>query len=80
MTNEFVGICESYGLKLHINTPTRITENTATCLDNIITNLDEEIQQVINLYSGISDHHCQIISLDEFHKSSDIHIINKRHF
>lgn len=39
-TKTFLGILDSFNLRITVTEPTRITQYTATCLDNIITNID----------------------------------------
>lgn len=53
----FKFITESFGAKLTINVPTRVTAHSATCIDNIITNIHDAIFSVID--SHLSDHTAQ---------------------
>lgn len=46
-----------YHLKTTINEPTRITKKSGTCLDQIITNIDNVSAKVHDL--GLSDHTAQ---------------------
>ena len=61
--------------------PTRITEITATIIDNILTNNDEDIAQSTILITNVSDHFPTIISANldlEIPKSSIKKCIYKR--
>ena len=51
--NEF---CSIYGLKQLINCPTRITCNTSTLIDHILTNAQDNISQSVVINTAISDH------------------------
>ena len=48
--------CAQHGLKQLIKNPTRITKNTSTILDHILTNSEDKIFQVDTLDIGLSDH------------------------
>lgn len=50
-----------YNLKPAINEPTRITNSSSTCIDNILTNLKSYSSKVLHL--GLSDHSGQMISI-----------------
>ena len=51
--NEF---CSIYGFKQLINCPTRITCNTSTLIDHILTNAQDNISQSGVINTAISDH------------------------
>ncbi|KAG8282936.1 hypothetical protein J6590_108334 [Homalodisca vitripennis] len=57
---------KSYGLKPKINSATRITENTATCIDNFFTNLVHTTSNIIEPL--ISDHQAIEITVNINHK------------
>lgn len=42
ITNKLKDVLNSFGVKLLINTPTRITKNSSMSIDNIITNLSDD--------------------------------------
>ena len=46
----------NFGLKQLIKTPTRVTRDTTTLIDHILTNSEEKISQSGVIDSGISDH------------------------
>lgn len=48
--------CTLHGLKQLIESPTRITQNTSTILDHILTNSKDMILEVGTLETGLSDH------------------------
>lgn len=54
-------ITSSYGMKTTIDVPTRVTETTATCIDNFITDVDKENSAVVE--PNISDHHAIAITI-----------------
>ena len=55
-TEEFVNTLESYSFHPHILKPTRITDHSATLIDNIFFNSLEHHAISGNVLSGISDH------------------------
>lgn len=59
---EFIGVLQSYNVKLYIKEPTRITSHSQTCIDNMISNIDLGDTRVIEL--GLSDHTLQYASLN----------------
>lgn len=72
-TKNFMCLLETYDLKFEINEPTRISNNSVSCLDNIITNLDNTNSYTLNTH--LSDHTAQICSFvdtKEQHYSSKI--------
>ena len=48
--------CSMYGLSQLIDCPTRITSNTSTLIDHILTNTQENISQSGVIDTAISDH------------------------
>jgi hypothetical protein len=67
-----------YGLKQIINQPTRITENSTTLLDHILTNSKDRISQHGIINTGLSDHqliYCtRKITREKFYEHRDIQI------
>jgi hypothetical protein len=64
----FLNLISMYGFNINFCSPTRITENSSTCIDNILTNdvslLHPEIQKSkLNLELGFSDHRALFIEL-----------------
>lgn len=53
---EFRNILRSYNLKMFIGTPTRVTNNSSSCLDNIIGNVPQQLVTPQNIFTGLSDH------------------------
>ena len=49
-------ILKELNLSQHITKPTRITMNTATLIDHVITNMPESIQTAGTIPCSISDH------------------------
>ena len=70
--------CQMYGLKQIINQPTRITENSTTLLDHILTNSKDRISQHGIINTGLSDHqliYCtRKITREKFYEHRDIKI------
>jgi hypothetical protein len=59
----FKDLLQTFNLKWELNTPTRITEHSATAIDNVITNLGPRISvEVID--TQLSDHHGQVVSIN----------------
>ena len=54
-THEYLKFLYSYSMLPTIYKPTRITESTATIIDNILTNNDEDIAQSTILVTNVSD-------------------------
>ena len=52
--------CTSNNLTLHINEPTRITDRTATCLDQIITNVPSFVKDEAVLPPVADNDHCTV--------------------
>lgn len=56
-------VLNSYGLKITITTPTRVTSTTSTCLDNFFIGQNVEKYTVNNINLHVSDHFTQILSI-----------------
>ncbi len=63
-TNDFVNNCMSHSFLPTICHPTRITESTATLLDNIFTNNLRHRMETAILYTDISDHLPVVMHID----------------
>jgi hypothetical protein len=57
-------VANAYNLTVTINTPTRITESTATIIDQIITNIPDEFYYTDVINSLLSDHYAQCITIN----------------
>jgi hypothetical protein len=55
-SRRFISIINSYNFQHVFSHPTRITEHSATCIDNIITNLGPELYKSEVKELGVSDH------------------------
>ena len=53
---KYIEFCQTFGLKQLIRSPTRITCNTSTLLDHIITNTSEKVSQRGTIDMASSDH------------------------
>ena len=76
--------CQMYGLKQIINQPTRITENSTTLLDHILTNSKDRISQHGIINTGLSDHqliYCtRKIIREKFNEHKDIQIRSLKNY
>jgi hypothetical protein len=63
-THKLCSLLNSFNIKLAINKPTRVTHSSATCIDNILTNLELKNLNLIVEENGLSDHKSIILSLD----------------
>ncbi len=54
MTKRFGDLLKSFGLVWSVNSPTRVTDHSATAIDNVVTNMTDAKVSVIN--TAISDH------------------------
>ena len=52
-TKKYLEFCKTFGLK---QSPTRVTPNTSTFIDHILTNMNEKITQCGIINIGLSDH------------------------
>ena len=55
-TNKYLEFYKTFGLKQLIKSPTRVTPNTSTLIDHILTNTNEKITQCGLTNTGLSDH------------------------
>ena len=54
-TKKYLEFCKTFGLKQLIKSPTRVTPNTSTLIDHILTNTNEKITQCGLINIGLSD-------------------------
>lgn len=71
---EFEAITYSYGFNILVAEPTRVTKTSATCIDNVISNLDSSSinTQVKEIY--LSDHRAIFTSFNHKSKKKQIKI------
>ena len=55
-TNEFINSMVSHCLLLHILQPTRVTDHSATVIDNIFTNATDFDTKSGNILNQLADH------------------------
>jgi hypothetical protein len=55
-TGKYKEFCSLHGLKQLITSPTRVTENTSTILDHVLTNSQDRVSQSGVIDIGLSDH------------------------
>jgi hypothetical protein len=56
---------KEYGLTITVLTPTRVTNNTSSTIDNIITNVDPLEYTVSVVNTAIADHYGQVMELSK---------------
>lgn len=61
--DDLLNICHMYGIEATIKDFTRIHKSSATCIDNILTNIDDNTFKVSVVNPGISDHFGQCMNL-----------------
>lgn len=74
-------ILESFNLQITLKSPTRITKNTATCIDNFFINFSYLRVDIIN--NNLSDHTSQILMIPQeknHEPTGKFHFKLKRHF
>lgn len=59
----FKNILKSHSVHYLVDFPTRVTANTSTAIDNILTNIDKSLSHVIGIVTALSDHDGQILEL-----------------
>ena len=69
-----------YNLKCLVNVPTRITKNTASLLDVVITNDVKYVNSIRVMDLGLSDLHAQIISISLPEFNNTPYKVKKRKF
>lgn len=60
---EFLSILSTFNLKPIINTPTRVTSTTCTLLDNFFIDVDNNVTDHKNFYTGVSDHNGVLLKM-----------------
>lgn len=63
VSKQFFDIINSFNLKILVDTPTRITETTSSCIDNVLTDCNEWKAEVV--ITSISDHDGIIVELKQ---------------
>ncbi len=74
MTGRFADILRSFGLVWSVNSPTRVTNLSATAIDNVVTNMSNATVSVIK--TAISDHYGQQIVISGYGPKRDL--VNQR--
>jgi hypothetical protein len=62
---DFISLLNQYGFKINFTSPTRITQHTESCIDNILTHRINSPYsvQTMNLELGLSDHRALFINI-----------------
>ena len=55
-TKKHLEFCKTFGLKQLIKSPTRVTPNTSTLINHVLTNANQKITQCGLIDIGLSDH------------------------
>ena len=71
ITEEFVNTLASFNFSPHILQPTRITDHTATLIDNIFFNSNEYVSKSGNIICDLTDHLPNFLVLDTMHWSAN---------
>lgn len=61
----FINLLTSYGLSCSVSDYTRVTRETKSCIDNVVSNLDSARYTVSLIDPDLSDHYAQVLSLRE---------------
>ena len=81
--NTYKEFCQIHSLKQLITCPTRVTCNTSTLIDHILTNSTEKIFQSGVIDSGISDHQLIFCTRKakrvKFHKHDNVLLRSLKH-
>lgn len=69
-TNNYLTMVNSHGLIMCINKPTRVREDTATCIDHILIHnqIYSPGTKAIIIETSITDHFTQIVAIPQFRK------------
>ena len=59
----FVNLLNSYNLRYNINTPTRITPTSKSCIDQIVTEKSLNVIETGNIVTSLSDHNAVSVTL-----------------
>lgn len=60
---DFKNVLECHGCSYLIDFPTRVALNSATAIDNFVTNLDKSITKVTGIITALSDHDGQVLDI-----------------
>lgn len=63
-SEEFLSILNSFNLFTTIKVPTRVSNVSSTCIDNIITNLKPNLCLPSVVQNGLSDHLTQYLQVN----------------
>ena len=84
MINRYGEFCQIHSLKRLITCPTRVTCNTSTLIDHILTNSSEKIFQPGVIDSRISDHQLifctRKVKRVKFHKHNNVLLRSLKHY
>lgn len=79
---KLLDLCRSFGLHMTVQAPTRVTKDSTSCIDNVFTNIADELStfssEVVDL--GIADHKSIICTIKEDTKSKKYNFVTKRFF
>lgn len=75
-------LIESFGYKVAVDAPTRITARSSTCIDNFLLSSDVEIFDTLICDMNLSDHTMQILTLsvNNIASSTNPKLIRRRNF
>ena len=58
--NKLIDFCLTYNLECHVTEPTRITQNSQSCLDQIISNIPNFVSSVVVEHPVSTNDHCTV--------------------
>jgi hypothetical protein len=64
-SNKLIDILQSFGYEANFDLPTRETDQSSTCIDNIITNMKYTEKKICILDPALSDHKALFITLPD---------------
>lgn len=63
LLRRFKNVLNSFNFSYLVTFPTRVTESTASAIDNVVTNIRKNFVEVIGIVTELSDHDGQLIKL-----------------
>ncbi|XP_050294793.1 uncharacterized protein LOC126734968 [Anthonomus grandis grandis] len=68
----FQSIFDSFGMVMHINSPTRITKTSSSIIDYVVSTFDPELVDLTIFNSGFSDHEAVLTKFSLNHKNKRV--------
>ena len=84
LINKYQEFCQIFSLKQLITSPTRVTCNTSSLIDHILTNSTKKIFQSGTVHCGMSDHQLifctKKVKQDKFNKQNNVFLRLLKHY